>query len=164
MRYSQIPSLLGHFAACGRGQPGRLEFSAASRRRQLPGEYDPTTDDRLQYFRITDGLRRYCRQVAIDQHQVGQHPRPDRAFAILFERRVGACGGVTPEGLLYGDLLLALAEGIAASVSRPGVLLLSGILWEYTFPVRQCYERLGFAAQATYMLEEYSTILFHAGE
>lgn len=60
---------------------------------------------------------------------------------------------------IYGDLLLDLAEGLVER-ARPGaLLLLSGILWEYNFEVRQCYERLGCEVLVNRMLVEFSTVL-----
>jgi ribosomal protein L11 methyltransferase len=60
---------------------------------------------------------------------------------------------------IYGDLLLDLAEGLVAR-TRPGtILLLSGMLWEYNFEVRQKYERLGCEVVRYRMLEEFSSIL-----
>jgi ribosomal protein L11 methyltransferase len=60
---------------------------------------------------------------------------------------------------IYGDLILELADELAARVQPGGQLLLSGILWEYTFPVAQRFERLGFRRRVSRMLEEYSTLL-----
>lgn len=60
---------------------------------------------------------------------------------------------------IYGDILIALAAPLVAK-ARPGAtLLLSGILWEYNFDVRQAYERQGCRIVANQMLEEFSTIL-----
>jgi len=60
---------------------------------------------------------------------------------------------------IYGDILLALAEPLTAKLKPGGTLLLSGILWEYNFDVRQAYERMGCEAVSNHMLEEFSTIL-----
>ena len=60
---------------------------------------------------------------------------------------------------IYGDILLDVANGLV-SKAKPGTkLLLSGILWEYNFDVRQRYERLGCKVIKNRMLEEFSTIL-----
>lgn len=60
---------------------------------------------------------------------------------------------------IYGDLLLDFAEGLVRR-ARPGaLLLLSGILWEYNFEVRQRYERRGSEVLANRMLEQFSTVL-----
>jgi ribosomal protein L11 methyltransferase len=65
---------------------------------------------------------------------------------------------------IYGDLLLDLAEGLVER-TRPGsLLLLSGILWEYNFEVRQRYERLGCEVLGNRMLEEFSTVLLRKKE
>jgi ribosomal protein L11 methyltransferase len=60
---------------------------------------------------------------------------------------------------LYGDLLIAVAPDLVAR-ARPGAhLLLSGMLWEYEFDVRQTYARLGCRLVDRRMLTEYSTAL-----
>jgi len=61
---------------------------------------------------------------------------------------------------IHGDVLLAVASDLV-SKSRPGArLLLSGMLWEYNFDVRQKYQRSGCELMKHRMLEEYSTLLF----
>lgn len=60
---------------------------------------------------------------------------------------------------IYGDILLAIAESLTAKLKPGGSLLLSGILWEYNFDVRQSYERLGCEVVSNHMLEEFSTTL-----
>jgi len=60
---------------------------------------------------------------------------------------------------IYGDILLALAEPLTTKLKPGGTLLLSGILWEYNFDVRQAYERLGCEVVSNHMLEEFSTTL-----
>jgi ribosomal protein L11 methyltransferase len=60
---------------------------------------------------------------------------------------------------IYGDLLLDLAEGLVRRARRDALLLLSGILWEYNFDVRQRFERLGCEVLKNLMLEQFSTVL-----
>ena len=60
---------------------------------------------------------------------------------------------------IYGDLLLDLAPLLVARARPGGRLLLSGMLWEYNFEVRQTYERLGCTIVRNYMLEEFSSVL-----
>jgi ribosomal protein L11 methyltransferase len=60
---------------------------------------------------------------------------------------------------IYGDILLDLSEALTARLKPGGTLLLSGILWEYNFDVRQAYERMGCGVVCNRMLEEFSTIL-----
>ena len=60
---------------------------------------------------------------------------------------------------IYGDILLDLAQSLVGR-ARPGaLLLLSGILWEYNFEVRQHYERLGCEVIRNRMLKQFSTVL-----
>lgn len=60
---------------------------------------------------------------------------------------------------IYGDILLGIAGPLSAAVKPGGMLLLSGILWEYNFDVRQAYERQGCKVVKNRLLEEFSTIL-----
>lgn len=62
---------------------------------------------------------------------------------------------------IYGDILLNLAEALTAKLKPGGTLLLSGILWEYNFDVRQAYEKTGCVVVRNRMLEEFSTILLN---
>ncbi len=60
---------------------------------------------------------------------------------------------------IYGDILLELAEALTARLKSGGTLLLSGILWEYNFDVRQVYEKRGCEVIRNRILDEFSTIL-----
>ena len=60
---------------------------------------------------------------------------------------------------IYGDILLSVAHDLVAKAKPGTLLLLSGILWEYNFDVRQKYERLGCEVIKNRMLEEFSTVL-----
>lgn len=60
---------------------------------------------------------------------------------------------------IYGDILLDLVEPLTAKVKSGGALLLSGILWEYNFDVRQAYEKRGCEIVRNRILEEFSTVL-----
>ena len=71
------------------------------------------------------------------------------------------------KGLLSVDLaddgeLIDLAAGIVARTRAGGRILLSGMLWEYTFEVRQTFGRLGCRELENHMLSEYSTTLLAA--
>jgi ribosomal protein L11 methyltransferase len=60
---------------------------------------------------------------------------------------------------IYGDLLLQFASDLASRVRSGGYLLLSGILWEYNFAVRQAYTNAGCEVLCNRMLDEFSTLL-----
>lgn len=60
---------------------------------------------------------------------------------------------------IYGDILLNVAEDLVNRAKAGAFLLLSGILWEYNFDVRQKYERLGCIVVKNRMLPEFSTVL-----
>lgn len=60
---------------------------------------------------------------------------------------------------IYGDILLGIAGPLSAAVKPGGMLLLSGILWEYNFDVRQAYERQECTVVKNRLLDEFSTIL-----
>ena len=60
---------------------------------------------------------------------------------------------------IYGDILLDLVDPLTAKLKSGGALLLSGVLWEYNFDVRQAYEKRGCEVIRNRILEEFSTIL-----
>jgi ribosomal protein L11 methyltransferase len=60
---------------------------------------------------------------------------------------------------IYGDILLELVDSLTARLKPEGVLLLSGILWEYNFDVRQAYEKRGCEVIRNHMLDEFSTVV-----
>jgi ribosomal protein L11 methyltransferase len=60
---------------------------------------------------------------------------------------------------IYGDILLALAQPLAAKLKPGGTLLLSGILWEDNFDVRQAYQQRGCELLRNHMLREFSSVL-----
>ncbi len=60
---------------------------------------------------------------------------------------------------IYGDILLALAGPLAAKLKPGGKLLLSGILWEDNFDVRQAYQQRGCKLLRNHMLTEFSSVL-----
>lgn len=60
---------------------------------------------------------------------------------------------------IYGDLLVDFAPDLVSRARSGGLLLLSGILWEYNFEVRQLYEKLGCRVVKNRMLNEFSTVL-----
>lgn len=62
-------------------------------------------------------------------------------------------------GNIYGDILLLVAEQLVARAAPGALILLSGILWEYNFDVRQKYQRLGCEVLQNRMLDEFSTLL-----
>jgi ribosomal protein L11 methyltransferase len=65
---------------------------------------------------------------------------------------------------IYGDILLAAADVLAAK-ARPGApLLLSGVLYEDNFDVRSRYQALGCVVVRNRMLERFTTVLLRKGE
>lgn len=60
---------------------------------------------------------------------------------------------------IYGDILLDVATDLVGKAKSGTKLLLSGILWEYNFDVRNSYQKLGCELLKNQMLEEFSTIL-----
>jgi ribosomal protein L11 methyltransferase len=61
---------------------------------------------------------------------------------------------------IYGDILLDVADALVAKASQGSYILLSGILWEYHFDIKQSYRRLGCELVKSLLLEEFSTMLF----
>ena len=60
---------------------------------------------------------------------------------------------------IYGDILLDIAEDLVDKAASGAWLLLSGILWEYNFDVRQKYQQLGCTQIRNRLLDEFSTVL-----
>ncbi|MGE4343137.1 MAG: 50S ribosomal protein L11 methyltransferase [Geoalkalibacter sp.] len=60
---------------------------------------------------------------------------------------------------IYGDLLVDFAPDLVSRARTGGLLLLSGILWEYNFEVRRLYEKLGCRVLKNRLLNEFSTVL-----
>jgi len=60
---------------------------------------------------------------------------------------------------IYGDILLEVAEELVDKAETGALLLLSGILWEYNFDVRQKYQKLGCKLLKNKLLAEFSTVL-----
>lgn len=60
---------------------------------------------------------------------------------------------------IYGDILLAVADELTAKAAPGTPLLLSGILYEYNFDIRQRYRNLGCSIINNCMLGEFSTVL-----
>jgi len=85
------------------------------------------------------------------------------------EHRCGTLELVTESGFdlvlanIYGDILLALCFELVAKVKPGGILLLSGILWEYNYDVQNKFERAGCKVVKNKLLEEFSTVLLIKG-
>ena len=60
---------------------------------------------------------------------------------------------------IYGDILLENASHLVDVSKLGATLLLSGILWEDNYDVRECYGRLGCVVVSNRLLETYSTIV-----
>ncbi len=63
---------------------------------------------------------------------------------------------------LYADILLEVSADLVSRTQPGGRLLLSGVPWEQSFDVRQCYQQLGCRLLRTRMLEQYCTLLLSA--
>lgn len=59
---------------------------------------------------------------------------------------------------IYGDILLEVADTLVERAKPGAQILLSGILWEYNFDVRQRYLELGCSLIKNHFLEEFSTV------
>jgi len=60
---------------------------------------------------------------------------------------------------LYGDLLLELVKDLSIRLQAGGYLLLSGILYEYTYDLKRALSQSGFNLLKARYLEEYTTLL-----
>ena len=61
---------------------------------------------------------------------------------------------------LYGDILLQLVNDISTRLNPGGYLLLSGILYEYTYDLKTAFIKKGFDLLKARYLEEYTTLVF----
>jgi ribosomal protein L11 methyltransferase len=62
---------------------------------------------------------------------------------------------------LYGDILLKLVKDISTRLKPGGYLLLSGILYEYTYDLKTAFIKRGFDLLKERYLEEYTTLLLN---
>jgi ribosomal protein L11 methyltransferase len=60
---------------------------------------------------------------------------------------------------IYGDILIAIATELLAKAKPGALILLSGILWEYNFDVRQIFQKGGCKVIKNRLLSEFSTVL-----
>lgn len=60
---------------------------------------------------------------------------------------------------LYGDLLVQLVKDISIRLKPGGYVLLSGILYEYTYDIKRALIQRGFNLLKARYLEEYTTLL-----
>jgi ribosomal protein L11 methyltransferase len=60
---------------------------------------------------------------------------------------------------LYADVLLGVADVLAASCRPGATLILSGILWQDNLAVRERYEALGCTVARNRFLDEYSSVV-----
>jgi ribosomal protein L11 methyltransferase len=63
---------------------------------------------------------------------------------------------------LHGDVLVAVADELVTRCAAAAPLILSGILWEDSYTVRQRYQDLGCELLRHRMLEEYCTVVLRA--
>ena len=61
---------------------------------------------------------------------------------------------------IYGDILLEMAEALVDKTAPGGYLLLSGVLWEDNFAIKQRYRNLGCRLLKNRLLDDFSTLLF----
>ena len=82
--------------------------------------------------------------------------------AELFEGELGSVAGRRFDLLLcnlHGDILLGVGPELVARAAPGARLILSGILWEHNWDVRELYGRLGCELVSNRFLDEYSTLL-----
>ena len=60
---------------------------------------------------------------------------------------------------LYGDILLKIVKDISTRLKHGGYLLLSGILYEYTYDLKRVLLQSGYEMLKERYLEEYTTLL-----
>jgi len=98
--------------------------------------------------------------VLVARRHVALNGMSDRATVVLGE--IGDAPGPPFDIVLanlHGDVLVALGPALVARVRPGGVLVLSGILWEHNWDVRDAYGRLGCTLGENRFLSEYSSLL-----
>jgi len=60
---------------------------------------------------------------------------------------------------IYGDILISIAADLIAKAKPGALILLSGILWEYNFDVRQTFQKKGCSIIKNQLLQDFSTVL-----
>jgi len=87
----------------------------------------------------------------------------------LQERIHVLCGGLNALGNvqyhiiaanIHGDILVSLAEGIVERLKENGLLVLSGILFQDLFDVKNRYKKLGCRLQDSIFSDDYITLKF----
>ncbi|MCK4761470.1 MAG: 50S ribosomal protein L11 methyltransferase [Candidatus Aminicenantes bacterium] len=64
---------------------------------------------------------------------------------------------------LYGDILLGMLGELCGKLASGGLLLLSGILYEYAFDIKEKAPAYGCELEKAHYLEEYTTLIFKRG-
>ncbi len=164
-----------------RGAFGSGEHETTRNCLEIIEKLNPQTNDRVLDLGSGTGIlsiaalllgagKAWC--VDIDQAAVDACRRNSRLNQV--DRQIEHCLGTLdclPEtgfdlGLanIYGDILLKVAQDLSARIRPGGHLLLSGILWEYNFDVRQRYQNLGFKILENRLHSEFSTLLLLKNE
>jgi len=106
-----------------------------------------------------------CVDIAPEAVHSARHNCGLNGIGSAISHRCGTLAAVPETGFdlvlanIYGDILLDIAADLVDR-ARPGaLLLLSGMLWEYNFDVRQRYQTLGCTLLKNRFLEEFSTLL-----
>lgn len=83
--------------------------------------------------------------------------RVEHRLGVLADAAASRCDLILAN--IYGDILLTVAAPLTALAPPGGFLLLSGILWQDNFDIRQAYQRHGCRLVSNLMLDEFSTVL-----
>lgn len=109
--------------------------------------------------------RAWCVDIEAEAVASCQRNCAHNGVAARVEHHCGTLAALEEEGFdlvlanIYGDILLGVAPELVRRTMPGGTLLLSGILWEYNFDVRQRYAQLGCRVVRNRMLDEFSTVL-----
>ena len=115
-----------------------------------------------QKLGATNGL---CIDIEEEAVECARHNCSLNGIGKEIKHYCGTLADVVEEGFdfalanIYGDILLNVCEDLVAKVKPGGMILLSGILWEYNYDVRAKYEKNGCKVIKNRMMEEFSTVL-----
>jgi len=140
-----------------------LETIPATEKRKILDLGSGTAILTIAALRLCPG-RSWCIDIEMDAIESGQRNCRRNSVDHEITHLCGTLEKLEESGFnlilanIYGDILLDVAEELVAKASSGALIILSGILWEYNFDVRQKYQQLGCKLLKNRLLNEFSTV------